>query len=937
MPGVDAADVWQAARRDFGERLRSLRGAARLSQKTLAKAIGSSDSTLSELENGQGALPPKSELVDAYVDKCLEALGTDTAVVDERRKAIRSAYEQLVRLHDHLGDIASRESTSPAPGPVSPALPLNTLRRDTHAFTGREGELALLVDAVDGLDDAHRVVAVHAVDGMPGVGKTTFALHAAHRLADRFPDGQLFLNLHGHSPTSEPVAPHDALASLLTAVGVDPLDLPADLDRRSALWRSALAGKRVLLVLDNAADDEQVEPLLPGEGRCLVLVTSRRRLLGLDAVPVDLEPLPTGEAEELFRRAAARPISEPEALTAVAELCGGLPLALTILAARFRNRRALTVGRLVEELTEAGRRLSALRSGNQAVAAAFELSYRDLPPERQRFFRLLGLHPREGIERYSTAALCGVGVDEAQEHLTALYNEHLVDELVLDRFDMHDLITQYVLDLLEDDDPAELATALGSMLDFYEQAAGVAGDVLVHGSRGEEIPNWFTGAVPEIPDDPAAMSWFDQERANLLSCLEATRDAGRIVGLTLCLAPYLRRTGPWDLALGLHRRAAAAARVVDDVDAEGQTLLNLGKAAFQADLYDEAQDALRAAGRIFTELGDRTSLAHAMMCLGQIWMQTGEQVDAHNAFSQALATHERDGNLREVAAVLVELGTLHYYRDEYPESIAANERASRLYEEAGDRAGQATALKGLSHAWLFSDDYGRAEEAAKRARELYRASGNRFGEAQTCSVIGSVRRARGQHAEAREDFEFALGVYEELGDRAGIAMALIELGVVLYHLGDFALGERTLRRAVELYEEFGEPMGAAAARKELADLLTRTGRLPEAKDMLDEAEAGYQKLDDRLGKAATSNSYGAWHLASGDPRTARRHHDEALRLALEIASPLEQASALAGLGRAARALGEGVAADRALREALAIYQRIGAGEAAEVARELAAG
>ncbi|MDU0293696.1 tetratricopeptide repeat protein, partial [Saccharothrix longispora] len=693
----------------------------------------------------------------------------------------------------------------------------------------------------------------------------------------------------------------------------------------------------LLVILDNAADAAQVEPLLPGEGRCLVLVTSRRRLVELDAVSIDLDPLTPEEAERMFRELAGRDVDDPPALGRVVELCGRLPLALAILATRFRNRRTLTVARLAEELAEAGNRLSTLRARDRAVAAAFELSYRDLPPDRQRFFRLLGLHPGDGIERYAAAALTGIGVTEADDHLDALYHEHLLDEFVLGRFAMHDLLAEYALELASADGPGTLAAAVDALHDFYEQTAGIAGDLLVHNSRGEDVGTWFTGPVPPLGDADAAFAWLSAERGNLLSCLASTRDPGRIVGLTLSLAPYLRRTGPWSLTVALHRAAAEAARSLADRDAEARVLLELGRAEYYADNYDEAQIALRAADRLFEAAGDDTGRAQALTSLGQVWVLTGAHPDARDAFTRALAVHERAGDRGETAAVLVELGILHYFADEYPEAIAADERALRIFEALEDRSGQAKAHKGLGLAWLLSDDYARAETASARALELFRETGERLGEAQASSNLGSVRRARGQYARAREDLENALEIYDELDDRGGRAMALIELGIVLHHLGDFRAGERTLREALALYEEFGEPMGMAAVRKELADLLTGAGRLPEARELLDDAEALYQKLDDRMGKAATSNSYGAWHLASGDPRTARAHHAEALRLALEIASPLEQASAWTGLGRVARALGEHRAAEEAFDKALEIYRRIGSGEAETLAAEAGRG
>jgi tetratricopeptide (TPR) repeat protein/transcriptional regulator with XRE-family HTH domain len=930
MADTGTEAIWRTAREGFGKRLRSIRQQVGLSQVQLAAKMASSDATLSDLERGVGARAPDPDTVLNFVDRCLENSPSDRTTRTETRRALLAELHELETLYVRLKEAAARETR-----PQSPASALNTLRRGTHAFTGRANALAMIRDTVSRSSTAsHPIIAVHAVDGMPGVGKTTFAIHAARQIANHFPDGQLFVDLHGHSPARPPLDPHDALASILTAWGVDPLALPADLDDRAAFWRSCVEEKRVLLVLDNAADLAQIEPLLPGGGDCLVLVTSRRRLTGLDGVSIDLRPLDSGEGDQMFRSLAGRPVTETEALTKLVRLCGGLPLAIAILAARFRNRPVLTVEHIVTELTEVGSRLQAMRVPDRAVASAFELSYRDLPPERQLFFRRLALHPGDGIEHFSAAAVGGVDVVEADDHLDGLYYGHLVEEVRLGRYRMHDLIAVYALDLVHTDSPESNAAALDSLEKFYEQTAGIAGDVIVNGPPEGDLDRWYPGAVPPIDDVTVAIDWFQEERGNLLALTDNTENIGRVIGLTLSLAPYLRRTGPWDLTARMMRRACDAARRTDDIDAQGRTLLELGKAELHMDDYDAAQRALRAAGEIFEEQRDNTSLAHVMMTLGQVWLQVGHHSDANDAYNRALAAHEREGNIRQAADVLVELGTVHYYADEYDASIEANQHALRRYEEIDDFDGQATALKGLAHAWLFSDDYTSALEAASRARELFVQGRSRLGEAQTSSVIGAVYRSQGRYAEARDEFEKASAVFDELGDRAGKAMVSIELGIILYNLADFEGGERNLRAALELYEEFGELMGKASAYKELADLLIKMGRLHEARPMLDEAEAIYEKLDDRLGKAATSNSYGTWHLASNDPRAARRRHREALRLAVEIASAQEEAAALAGLGHVARVLREHDESQHAFTKALEIYRRIGAGEADEVANYL---
>jgi tetratricopeptide (TPR) repeat protein/transcriptional regulator with XRE-family HTH domain len=911
---VDNRNAWRLTRQRFGEALAALRLDAGLSQSELASAMTSetkkriSNGTFSDLERGIGANPPRRDVVLFYLKHCLPRWRADAAPKEERRADVLRKLEALEALHETLKASGVKLHES--------AAQPNDLPRDAHAFTGREDELTKLVDAVEN----GGVVAVHAVDGMPGVGKTAFAVRAAHLLADRFPDGQIFLDLYGHTAGHAPLEPHDALASLLMAVGVESQRLPADTAKREALWRRKLGHKRMVVILDNAADHAQVAPLLPGGGGCLVLVTSRRRLVELDAVTIDLAPLATAEAERMFQRLAGREVTEP--LADLVELAGRLPLALAILAARFRNRAALTVAVLLTELRAAHGRLSGLQGGERAVAAAFDLSYRDLSPQRQHFFRLLGLHPGGGVEQYAAAALCDVELDEAAGHLDGLYHEHLVDEIAFGRFRMHDLIAEYAAGLVDDSDDPDKARR--SLLDFYADAATNAYNAM----QRYEVEG---GTLPPIEGPEDARAWFDDERVNVLASFDSADDAETVVRLALSLAPYLRRTGPWDLSTRIMRRAAEF-----DVEAHnGDVQLELGKAEFTADNYLEAETALQKALDVFEATGRRTFCAHALMALGQLWIQTGYHSDAREALTQALGLYEQDGDQADIANVLTELALLSYYGDEYEQAVDIGERALTIFRELGDEYGQAMALKGLSNSWLFRDRYDDAYRTAVEGLELYKRQREAHGATQLQSQLGSIERSRGRYTEAYEHFAIAIEGYEELGDRGGKAQALVEQGIVLGRLGRFTEAEQVLREALDLYETFGEEHGRAASRRELAELLIRAGRLAEARVPLDESDVIYGKLDDRYGKTLTSTTYGTWYLKSGDARKAQQHYEQALLLAVEIGGPLAEADALAGLGRAAKAQGDQEGADRQLRKALAIYQRIGAGEAAELAEELA--
>jgi len=383
----------------------------------------------------------------------------------------------LQQLHRRLlaGDPAP--AARPAAGPPAAAGAAPVMLRQLPAtvahFAGRAGELTALTGLLDqARAELPGIVVISAIDGMPGVGKTTLAVQAGHLVADRFPDRQLFVDLRGHTPGQQPADPADVLAALLAADGVDPRYLPADTGGRAAMWRDQMAGRRVLLILDNATGSAQVAPLLPGTAGSLVLVTSRRFLGDLPAaLEVPLDVLPRDDARAMFTDLAPRAANDPDRVTEMVALCGHLPLAISLLARLFTRHRSWTMADLIAQ-TRA--RLLTVTAENRTVAAAFEASYQDLGADRQRFFRHLGLHPGADIDPYAAAALAGLPPGEAADHLDALYGDRLLDEPAAHRYRMHDLIRQYARSLAageagEAGDVRERATK--RLLDYYQHTA----------------------------------------------------------------------------------------------------------------------------------------------------------------------------------------------------------------------------------------------------------------------------------------------------------------------------------------------------------------------------------------------------------------------------------------------------------------------------------
>src|SRR5271168_4303250 len=546
----------------FAGLLRKLRSDARLTQEELAEAAALSPRSISDLERGI-AQAPRKDTVRMLADG-LHLTGP-----------VRAEFEAAGR-------------GRPVPSGVGPneaAVATRTLPRDIGSFTGRQRELQELVDAAASAAGPGGVVGIHAIGGMAGVGKTAFAVHAAHRLADRFPGGQIFLPLHGHTPGQQPVDPSDALASLLLTAGVPAGQIPADLQARTGLWRDRLAGRQLLLVLDDAASSEQVRLLLPGTGGSLVLITSRRRLTALeDAQTISLDALPPGEAAGLLVRLAVRPglsAADP-GVAEITRLCGCLPLAIGMLARQLYHHPAWTLAGRAAELAAAMDRLELLATENLSVAAAFDLSYDDLTAEQQRLFRRLGLHPGIDIDRYAVAALDGTDLPGARRGLEGLYGQYLLTEPAPGRYRMHDLIREHARALAGRLDPGEdRERATGRLLDYYQHAAARAQDLLARQARGAPGPAAGTApaAVPVLAGREQALAWARAERTSLLACLDQATAAGqhaRVIALAAGLAALLRYDGPWDEAITRQATAVQAARQLGDQPGQALALNGLG-------------------------------------------------------------------------------------------------------------------------------------------------------------------------------------------------------------------------------------------------------------------------------------------------------------------------------------------------------------------------
>ncbi|HEY7147543.1 MAG TPA: helix-turn-helix domain-containing protein, partial [Streptosporangiaceae bacterium] len=468
---VDGPAAGQAAL-GFGGLLRHLRVEAGLTQDELAEAAQVSQRAVSDLERGINRTARK-----------------DTAVLLARALGLGGQPRELF-VATARGRAAADEALAAAAGeagPGSAAAASRTLPRDIAAFTGRQAELGQLIArwAETTAADGGGVVSMHAIGGMAGIGKTTFAVHAAHQLAGSFPDGQFFLPLHAHTPGQRPVSPADALASLLLTAGVPASQIPPGTDARAARWRDHVAGKKVLLVLDDAAGHQQVRPLLPGTPGSLVLITSRRRLAALeDAAVLSLDTLTPREAAEMLARLAGRAdvTAGDPGVVELSALCGYLPLAIGMTGRQLAHHPAWSAADLAAELAAARNRVELMAAENLSVAAAFGLSYADLDDGQQRLFRRLGLHPGPDIDAYAAAALDDTTVSQARRRLEALYDQHLITEPARGRYRLHDLIREHAQTLAAADDPAESDAAATRLLDYYLHTALAANEHIANSS-----------------------------------------------------------------------------------------------------------------------------------------------------------------------------------------------------------------------------------------------------------------------------------------------------------------------------------------------------------------------------------------------------------------------------------------------------------------------
>jgi tetratricopeptide (TPR) repeat protein/transcriptional regulator with XRE-family HTH domain len=825
----------QTAELRFADLLRQLRTEARLTQEELAEAASLSPRSVSDLERGINRTARKESaqlLADAL------QLSGDVRVVFVAAARGRAPAAEVLAARQAAADTAATAPTAAA---------TRSLPRDIGGFTGREPELARLLGTLASTADGG-VAGIHAIDGMAGIGKTTFAVHAAHRLAGRFPDGQFFLPLHGHTAGQRPVDPADALASLLLTAGVPAQQIPPGLEARAGRWRDHVAGRSILLVLDDAAGHEQVQPLLPGTAGSLVLVTSRRRLTALDdAAVISLDTLTPDEAAALLAQLAGRPeLADPAGPAGeITRLCGYLPLAIGMLARQLRHHPARTGAELAAGLAAARDRLAVMRTENLSVAAAFDLSYQELTGAQQRLFGRLGLIPGPDIDAYAAAALDATGVAAARGQLDELYDHHLITEPAPGRYLLHDLLRQYARALAADS-TGEYRAAVGRLVNYYAHVAAAASrHIATWTTAGGRLPPTSPPAsAPELASSADAAGWLDAERPNLQLAVGYAAGHGmpqHAIAIAAAMGGFLRSRGYWDQAADQYRTALAAARQAGDRAGQAGLLDELGLLQQLTSDYPAATATLAEAIELFGDLGDRPSQAHALNHLGLVQIDIADYPAAAASHRQALALARDSGDQLAEAVSLIDLGLVQWLTGGYEAALASYDEALPLTRRLGSAFDEADALCERGAALRQIGDYPAAFADEQQALDLFRRLGDRLGQAWALDELGLLHQATGDYPAAAASSAAAIELFRDLGDRSGLAKALNSLGELSLCTSAPDEAARHCGQALAISLELGTPHEEARALEGIGRSLL--GRDPaEAAARLRQALAIYLRI-----------------------------------------------------------------------------------------------
>ncbi len=764
----------------------------------------------------------------------------------------------------------------------------DTLPPETMEFVGRTEELKLLTG------EHGDTPGISVIEGMPGVGKTALAVHAARTVSGQYPDGVFYLSLRTHNSGSPSLDPAEALHRLLRMLTVSATQIPDAIGERAALWRAQLSRRRAVVILDDAARHDQIRPLLPVAGRCLILITTRRRLPDLQgARTLTLDVLSADDAITLFRRIAGqgRAQDEDKVATAVG-LCGRLPLAIQLTAGRLAQDYPPRLDDLIEQLSLSPAQLGGTGAASPEVMSAFDLSYRALEPDHQRIFRRLGVSPCASFSLQAVAALGGCTLAEAEKAVATLFDHHLLAQAPAGQFRFHDLIRGYAAVRAARDDPEpEQRQAVARLLDYYLDTADKADRVLHPFRRRMPIPvTHLPAASPALGTQEDAAGWLESEWRNIL---QAAQHAGRHEWKRKCadlihvLADFVEIRAYWHEAIAAHTLALQACRDLADPARIAQASLELSAVSQQTGRHEETLPLAEDAAAIYRSLADRRGEAEA---LDQIGM-----------------AHQRAARSREALA---------YFHE-----------ARILYHGAADQHGVANTL---SHSGIACWHLGRYPDAMGHLREalsLYRDVGDRRGEAKTLNNLGRMQLYCGYHRDALEGYQKSLEIFSEIGGAQNQAILYHNIGGVYHYKGSYEEALAACRRALGIYRDIGD-------LPDEADVLNDIGAIYQSAECYDEALIHHQKarlIAEEVGNLSQQvialRRIADVRRGSGQHGEAFDHYNTALRLAREIGDPYEEAKILEGIAESTLNTQRPHAARIVFRQALDIFERLGVPEA----------
>ena len=729
--------------------LRQARAAAGLTQEELAERSGVGVRTIGDLERGRTRKP--------YA-RSIRELAAALGVPFPGQTAATPVY--------------GRAASAAAPPVVVP----RQLPAPVRLFAGRRAELDLLTGLLGEAGARPEPVLIITIGGMAGVGKTALAVHWAHQVAHRFPDGQLYVNLRGFDPSGRPVAAAEAIRGMLDALGIPAGQIPTGQDAQAGLYRSLLAGKRMLVLLDNAREAGQIRPLLPGGPGCLVVVTSRNQLAGLatadGACPVRLGLLPEAEAHDLLtgRLGADRLAAEPAAAAQLIGLCTGLPLALAITAARATARPGPVLATLATELDDARHRLDGLETGDAeaSVRAVFSWSVQGLSLPAADLFAQLSLHPGPDITILAAASLAGRARPQARAALNELAAAHLITEHAAGRYTLHDLLRAYAAELAADrhDDSAR-RDIVARALDHYLHTAHAAALLLnPHRVWVPTLPAAPPGVTPEpLADSHEALAWFEAEHQVLLGCAALAAETGSDACaqiLPWAMTEYLDRRGHWHQWAALERTALAAAIRLGDAAGQASACRALAIACLRLVNYRQARSYLAVCLRLHRQLGDRAGEALARITLSSVAERQGRYADALRHGQQALTLFRAVDDPAGQAHALNAVGWYHILLGHPQQGVTFCQQALGLYGQVGDRVGQARAWDSLGYAQHNLGRFDSATTCYQHALAIFRDLGELYHQADTLDRLGDTCAAAADLPTAREAWQQALCTLENL-------------------------------------------------------------------------------------------------------------------------------------------------------------------------------